>query len=57
VQMVILPATVAPEVDELEAELKKALDIVYVDNFLDVFPLAFGAVEAGLQEQEAEGTA
>jgi ATP-dependent Lon protease len=57
VQMVILPSTVAPEVDELEAELKKALDIVYVDNFIDVLPLAFGAVEEGLQEQEAEGTA
>lgn len=40
VRTVILPSTVAPEVGELEAELKKSLDIVYVDNFIDVLPLA-----------------
>jgi ATP-dependent Lon protease len=48
VHTVILPATVAPEVEELQAELKKGLDIAYVDSFIDVLPLAF----SGLQEQE-----
>jgi ATP-dependent Lon protease len=55
VRTVVLPTTVAPEVEELQAELKKGLDIVYVDSFIDVLPLAF----AGLQAQgpgEQEGT-
>ena len=48
VEAVILPATVKPEVEELDAELKKGLQILYVDNYMDVLPLAF----AGLQEPE-----
>ena len=38
VQRVILPRTLAPEVHELPVELKKGLEIVYVDTFLDVIP-------------------
>jgi ATP-dependent Lon protease len=48
VEAVVLPATVRPEVEELQSELKKGLEIRYVDNFIDVLPLAF----AGLQERE-----
>ena len=48
VRTVVLPATVAPEVEELEAELKKALNIVYVENFIDTLPLSL----VGLQEEE-----
>jgi ATP-dependent Lon protease len=40
VQTVILPRQVGPEVEELPVELKKGLDIVYVENFTDVVPLA-----------------
>ncbi len=43
----MLPATVRPEVEELDAELKKGLQILYVDNFVDVLPLAFAGVEDG----------
>jgi ATP-dependent Lon protease len=38
VRTVVLPRTVAPEIHELPAELKKGLEIVYVDTFLDVLP-------------------
>ena len=48
VQTVVLPSTVRPEVQELPAELKRGLDIVYVDSLVDVLPLAL----VGLQEQE-----
>ena len=48
VQTVILPSTVRPEVQELPAELKRGVDIVYVDSFIDVLPLAL----VGLQERE-----
>ncbi len=48
VQTVVLPATVKPEVEELDNELKRGLEIAYVDNFIDVLPLAL----AGLEEQE-----
>ena len=48
VATVVLPATLGPEVQELPAELKKGLDIVYVDNFIDVLPHAL----LGPQEQE-----
>ena len=48
VRTVVLPNTVAPEVEELQAELKRGLDIVYVENFIDVLPLAL----AGLRERE-----
>jgi ATP-dependent Lon protease len=48
VEAVVLPATVRPEVEELQSELKKGLQILYVDNFVDVLPLAF----AGPQERE-----
>jgi len=48
VETVILPRTVEPEVEELQAELRRGLDIVYVENFVDVLPLAF----VGVQEQE-----
>ncbi len=40
VQTVVLPKMVGPEVDELPLELKKGLDVVYVENFTDVLPLA-----------------
>jgi len=48
VRTVVLPRSVAPEVEELQGELKKGLDIVYVENFIDVLAPAFG----GSQEQE-----
>jgi ATP-dependent Lon protease len=41
VQTVVLPGTVRPQVHELPAELKKGLDIAYVDNFVDVLPHVF----------------
>ncbi len=41
VQTVVLPSTVRPQVHELPAELKKGLEIVYVDNFVDVLPHVF----------------
>ena len=44
VQTVVLPGAVAPEVEELEAELRKSLDIAYVENFIDVLPLALSIV-------------
>ncbi len=44
VRTVILPKIVAPEVDELPGELKKGLDIQYVDSFVDVVPLALEPV-------------
>jgi ATP-dependent Lon protease len=50
VETVVLPATVRPEVEELPAELKRGLDIAYVDNFTEVLPLAL------LVEREQEGT-
>ncbi|MCE5253942.1 MAG: endopeptidase La [Actinomycetia bacterium] len=48
VETVVLPRTVGPEVEELQAELRRGLDIVYVDNFVDVLPLAL----QGLPGQE-----
>jgi len=48
VETVVLPRAVAPEVGELEAELRRGLDIVYVENFVDVLPL--GLVGPGRQE-------
>jgi ATP-dependent Lon protease len=38
VRTVVLPSTVAPEVQELSSELKKGLEFLYVDTFLDVLP-------------------
>ena len=53
VRTVVLPRTVAPEVRELPSELKKGLEIVYVDTFLDVLP----HVLEGIEEQAGqEGT-
>jgi ATP-dependent Lon protease len=49
VETVILPRTVRPEVEDLSVELKKGLDIAYVDSFTDVVPLAL------LMEREQEG--
>ena len=51
VETVVLPSTLGPEVRELPAELKRGLDIVYVDNFIDVLPYAL----LGLQEPEEMG--
>jgi ATP-dependent Lon protease len=52
---VILPVTVRPEVEELEAELKRALDIVYVDSFVDVLPFALaGALERAEEPGQEE---
>jgi ATP-dependent Lon protease len=50
VQRVVLPRTVVPEVHELPTELKKGLEIVYVDSFLDVIPYVLEGIE------EREGT-
>ncbi len=41
VETVVLPSAVKPEVQELPAELKKGVNIVYVDNFVEVLPYAF----------------
>ena len=41
VETVVLPSAVKPEVYELPAELKKGVNIVYVDNFVEVLPHAF----------------
>jgi ATP-dependent Lon protease len=49
VRTVVLPAAVRPEVHELPAELKKGLEIVYVDNFTEVLPHALVGV---VREQE-----
>ncbi len=45
VETVVLPRSVGPEVEELQTELRRGLDIVYVDNFVDVLPLVFGVTE------------
>jgi hypothetical protein len=45
VQRVILPRAVAPEVHEFPAELKKGLEIVYVDTYLDVLPYVLEGIE------------
>lgn len=50
VETVILPATVKPEVQELPAELKQGLNILYVENYVDVLPHAF------LAQGEQEGS-
>jgi len=42
VRTVILPKMVAPEVEELPVELKRGLEVQYVENFTDVLPLALG---------------
>lgn len=46
VETVILPGTVMPQVSELPAELKKGLNIVYVDSFVDILPYAFLGLSA-----------
>jgi leucyl-tRNA synthetase len=51
VQTVVLPRTVAPEVHELPVELKRGLDIVYVDTFLDVLPHVLQGLEVGGREK------
>jgi ATP-dependent Lon protease len=53
VHTVVLPRTVAPEIHELPVELKKGLEIVYVDTFLDVLP----HVLDGIAEREGTGQA
>ena len=45
VRTVVLPRTVAPEIHELPVELKKGLEIVYVDTFLDVLPHVLDGIE------------
>jgi ATP-dependent Lon protease len=42
VQKVVLPSAVKPQVQELPAELKKGLEIVYVDYYYEVLPHVFG---------------
>ncbi len=49
VETVVLPSAVKPEIHELPAELKKGVNIVYVDNFIEVLPHAF------LADGEQEG--
>jgi ATP-dependent Lon protease len=59
IQTVVLPSTVGPEVEELPAELKRGLQIEYVDNFVDALPLALfvehGPEPGQEQEQGQEG--
>jgi ATP-dependent Lon protease len=58
VQRVILPRAVAPEVHEFPAELKKGLEIVYVDTYLDVLPHVLeGIVARSGDEQGGAGGA
>ncbi len=45
VQRVVLPRTVAPEIHELPVELKKGLEIVYVDSYVDVLPHVLEGIE------------
>ncbi|MGI5940091.1 MAG: S16 family serine protease [Thermoleophilia bacterium] len=40
VETVVLPAQIKPAVQELPSELKRGLDIVYVENYVDVLPYA-----------------
>ncbi len=54
VQTVILPKQVGPEVEELPVELKKGLEIVYVENFTDVVPLALTTPMVVEREQEGK---
>jgi ATP-dependent Lon protease len=54
VQTVILPKMVGPEVQELPVELKKGLNIVYVESFTDVLPLALAAALSTEPEQEGK---
>ena len=56
VRKVVLPRTVAPEIRELPAELKRGLEIVYVDTFLDVLPHVLEGVEERREPQAQEGT-
>ncbi len=53
VETVVLPASTRPQVQELTAELKKGLDIVYVENFIEVLPHAL----LGLGPEDGEETA
>jgi ATP-dependent Lon protease len=56
VRTVVLPRTVAPEIRELPVELKKGLEIVYVDTFLDVVPhVLHGIEERGERDDAQEG--
>ena len=56
VRTVILPKMVAPEVEELPVELKRGLEVRYVENFTDVLPLALDASgSAGASNAEAAG--
>ena len=55
VRKVVLPRTVAPEIRELPVELKKGLEIVYVDTFLDVLPHVLEGIEER-DGQVQEGT-
>jgi ATP-dependent Lon protease len=55
VRTVVLPRTVAPEVHELPVELKKGLEIVYVDTFLDVLPYVLCGVEERADLEEPAG--
>ena len=52
VETVILPESTRPQVQELPAELKKGLDIVYVENFIEVLPHAL----LGLGPEDGEET-
>jgi ATP-dependent Lon protease len=53
VETVVLPASTRPQVQELTAELKKGLDVVYVENFIEVLPHAL----LGLGPEDGEETA
>ncbi len=52
VEKVVLPASVRPEVQELPDELKKGLDIVYADTFVEVLPHALVGLAGEREETE-----
>lgn len=52
VEKVVLPATVRPEIHELPPDLKRGLEIVYVDNFLEVLPHALAGIESFKEGKE-----
>lgn len=47
VELVVLPTAAKPEVNELPAELKRGLEIAYVDRFVEVLPIALMGLGEG----------
>jgi len=55
VETVVLPKIVGPEVDELPAELKRGLQIEYVEKFTDVLPLVLSRPTSAGQGMKRKG--